>query len=121
LQRLELVACQYVSPDWVDELRQFVPVIFWDGEDSVGETHLDDSDEDYYPPSSDLDDSDSDGSDDEAGLHDSGENFYALSSRLEISDSDKDRNPPPSASDSDISDEEGTTSSESIDWMLEVH
>jgi len=68
LQRVELVCCECVSPDWVDELRQFVPDVFWDGRGGVGE---DDSDEDYYPPSSDPDDSDSGDSGGDADPHDS--------------------------------------------------
>jgi hypothetical protein len=62
LLRLELVCCQYVSLDWVEALRQFVPEVLWDGRDGVGEAHLDDSDEDYCPSSSDPGDLESDDS-----------------------------------------------------------
>jgi len=99
LERVEFVCCECVSPDWVDELRQFVPDVFWDGRGGVGE---DDSDEDYYPPSSDPDDSDSGDSGGDTNPYDSDKDSYALSSRLEDSDSD----------------EGETASSESTGWVL---
>ena len=100
LERLELVCCQYVSPDWVDELRRFVPEVFWDGRDGVGEAHLDDSDEDYCPSS--RDESESVDSSWETTSWDSDKDSYASSSRLENSGSS----------------EGGTASPESTEWAV---
>ena len=56
LQLLELEWCNYVSPDWVEELRSFVPEVFWNGRGGVDG---DDSDDDYSPSSSGSEDSES--------------------------------------------------------------
>ena len=103
LQRLELVCCQCISPGWVDELRQFVPDTFWDGEGGVGEAYSDDSDEYHCSSSCDLDDSESGSCDWEAISRDSDGDIPASSSHIWDSDSDGG----------------DTTFSESTDWICE--
>ena len=62
LQRLELVYCVSVRADWLDQLRSFVPEVFWDGRDGPGWIYSADSDsvEDYDPSSAERGDSDED-------------------------------------------------------------
>lgn len=56
LQRLELICCNYVSPDWVEELLSFVPEVFWDGRDGTGWIYSDILNEDYSPSSPEPED-----------------------------------------------------------------
>lgn len=107
LRRLELICCSYVYPDWVDDLRSFVPEVFWDERDGAGGIYSDDSDDEYWPSSPGPEGSESSGPGWESHGSDEGGTIVSESSG--------------SGWESYSSDEEDTVVSESSNWILGVY
>lgn len=114
LGRLELIYCNHVSSDLVEELRSLVPEVFWDGRDGAGEVHSDASDEEYYP-SSEPEDSGGQAGVGEVYSDASDEDYRSSSFKPEDSDSEcGDSSQEPHGSD----EEDTSISEESTDWVV---